>query len=211
MHTSKSAQRPESFHKVISAVPAFALASMLETASPKASKILNQIEYINIAVVSLLYDHNFLSNNSGFGYLVAPSQNRPIMGVSYDSNTLPSLAPGPNHTRIAVMIGGDLTNGCPDVVKLSEQELKDIAIQTIKEDLGVSSLPIHATVSLCRNCIPQYHVGHIEKVKFITNQLELDMPNLLITGSAFHGISFQQCIENGFLVAKTALQQLKVL
>jgi oxygen-dependent protoporphyrinogen oxidase len=44
--------------------------------------------------------------------------------------------------------------------------------------------------------MPQYHLGHIERVKRIEQRLA-SLPGLVLAGNAFKGIGIPDCIKSG--------------
>ena len=56
--------------------------------------------------------------------------------------------------------------------------------------------------------IPQYLLGHGEKLKSIDELLK-SYPGLYLAGNAYRGISMNDCIENGYKVADEILSKFK--
>jgi oxygen-dependent protoporphyrinogen oxidase len=58
--------------------------------------------------------------------------------------------------------------------------------------------------------IPQYLLGHGEKLKSIDELLK-SHPGLYLAGNAYRGISMNDCIENGYKLADEILLKLKTV
>lgn len=193
---------------IICSLPAHELAPLLRDISPKASLLLSEIEFIDMAVVSLAYEEQagqqiIPTELKGFGYLVPPLENRGILGVAFDSITFP-VHSKPNVVRMAVMIGGDPTNN-PNAIDLSKitnpDDLIAIARRHLQEDIGIFSDPISVDVSIARKAIPQYTVGHLERVAQIEASLKQDAPNIHLAGASYYGVSVNDCVASGFKAA----------
>jgi oxygen-dependent protoporphyrinogen oxidase len=205
---------PIHLDSAVSAIPAFELSKILRKSSPTASGLLSEIEYVNMAVVSAAFEEKpgskIIPNDKlGFGYLVPPKANKSILGVSFDSITFPD-ASQPNLVRMAIMIGGDLSNNAKacDVSTASHESLLKTAIQSLREDLGITADPVSTSVNVALNAIPQYTVGHLERVEKIRATLAKDLPHLHIAGASYDGVGINDCVVSGIDAAVAALSKL---
>lgn len=102
------------------------------------------------------------------------------------------------------MIGGDPTNN-PNAIDLSKitnpDDLIAIARRHLQEDIGIFSDPISVDVSIARKAIPQYTVGHLERVAQIEASLKQDAPNIHLAGASYYGVSVNDCVASGFKAA----------
>lgn len=197
---------PRSFDRVVSCLPSYELANILEDTSPNASQLLREIEFTNMAVISLAFEEKageqlIPPHLKGFGYLVPPFENRPILGVAFDSVTFPRDG---GLVRMAVMIGGAAPNRI-DVTNRSQDELLKIALTTIDEDLGIKKAPVSSDVFIAYNAIPQYKVGHFDQVRAIESAITKDFPQLHIAGASFDGVSVNDCVASGMKASLKAI------
>jgi len=56
--------------------------------------------------------------------------------------------------------------------------------------------------------MPQYHVGHQERIRNIEAAIGV-LPGLALAGSAYHGVGISDCIHTGEEAAETLIRQLK--
>lgn len=234
--TSASTGRSvRTFNSVISSIPSFELSPLLESVSPRTSSILSEIDFASMAVVSLAFEEKegqkpiIPGKYLGFGYLVPPIENRSILGVSFDSVVFPSHShlgengksdlngadypdskPTSNLVRVAVMMGGNTSNNsnAVDVMTKSKEELLQIALKALKEDMDVDAVPVATDVLVAKNAIPQYAVGHLERVKAIESQLSVDLPQMVLAGASYYGVSVNDCVSSGVRAAHSALSKL---
>lgn len=191
------------FTHIISALPAYELAPLVAPYSPEAAQLLNSIEYVDMATVSLTFDdsvNRFIPKDlQGFGYLVPPHENQDILGVVFDSVNFPEQSSTPFETRLTVMMGGD-PSAIPDplsrihVDALSDNELIERAHKTLSRHLGIEEEPSITHVYRNLRSIPQYHVGHSKKVARVKQLLSEHMPGIVVAGAAFDGVSVNDCI-----------------
>ena len=57
--------------------------------------------------------------------------------------------------------------------------------------------------------IPQYHVGHLEKVAWIERRA-FQHPGLFLAGNAYHGVALNDCTEQAEIVAARVAKYLHV-
>jgi oxygen-dependent protoporphyrinogen oxidase len=133
----------------------------------------------------------------GFGYLVPMTQKSKVLGVIFDSDALEGQSSN-GTLRLTAMMGGHQFHslfGDPD--KVSKKELLDTALKALEEHLGVKADLIDSHVSIHKNCIPQYTVGHRERLLEMQSLLQ-DNPSvgqrLSLIGSSYTGVGVNDCI-----------------
>lgn len=99
----------EEFHasKIISALPSFKLAQLVQQSHPNLASLLQSIDFVSVGLVNLEYSGRRLSTEA-FGFLVPSSQNIPILGVVYDTCSFPQG----DRTILTCMVCSSFFNGC---------------------------------------------------------------------------------------------------
>lgn len=191
--------------RVVLACPAYEASGILESMDKKLSRELSQIPYPPVSVVCLGYRVEDISAKlDGFGFLVPGVEKRRILGTLWDSSIFPNRAPE-GSVLLRTMLGGARN---PDVALLDEGEI----IQTVREELddimGLDAEPELVSVYKHEKAIPQYNLGHfriLENIDSITGNLK----GLYLTGNAYHGIGFNDCIENSYKLSQRILEELR--
>ncbi|KAK6469910.1 protoporphyrinogen oxidase-like isoform X1 [Huso huso] len=190
---------------IISAMPAKALSSVLPPGASPLSEELRRITSVTVAVVNLEYEGLILPVE-GFGHLVPSSESRGVLGIVYDSVAFPQHnRKDGQSTRLTVMMGGAWFSevfGDPEEVR--EELLLQTAAQAVRTHLGVDAEPIWSNVSLQKDCIPQYTVGHWERIDKIRQYLGQHSLPLSLVGSSYQGVSVNDVIFS----SKTAVERL---
>uniref|UniRef100_A0A0A9YYJ2 Protoporphyrinogen oxidase n=1 Tax=Lygus hesperus TaxID=30085 RepID=A0A0A9YYJ2_LYGHE len=174
--------------RAISCLPANNLAELLEEDHPILSNELSAIPFVNVAVVNLAYKGKRLQKDA-FGFLIPPSQNVPILGVIFDSCNFDAG----DWTVLTVMMGGAWFNKyfSADVKK---EQLLDLAVSKTQEILHIDGQPTAHHVSIMKNCIPQYVVGHYDRINRINSYIKDKNLPLSLVGSSFTGIGVNDVI-----------------
>ena len=151
---------------------------------------------VTVMVVNLFYPNPAILPVHGFGYLLprtVPFEQNPerALGVVFDSDASIGQDEVPG-TKVTVMFGGhwwDDWNTYPD-----EDEGAAMAKSILNRHLGISEEPRAIRVSLQRNCIPQYPVGHERNMEKGHDQLERFQGRLRVAGSSYTGVGLNDCV-----------------
>jgi len=73
--------------------------------------------------------------------------------------------------------------------------------------MGIDAEPVLSRVFRWKNSMPQYTIGHEERIAWIEERL-LMHPGLHLTGSAYHGIGISDAIRFGEVVAKRVIHEI---
>ncbi len=191
---------------VVSAIPAYAYGEQFPFLPREILSILHAIEYAPIAVVFVGYNkwdpraHPL----DGFGFLVPRSEKRRILGVLWNSSIFPERAPD-GGAALTVYIGGSRQ---PELVDLPESALTHIALEELKALLHVQAAPDEVFVKKYEKAIPQYTIGHPDRVARL-RQFQETVPGFYFAGNFLEGVSVSDCIKNGAAVADDVLRYLE--
>ena len=177
---------------LVLAVPANKAAHLLQPLSPEIAGLLSSIPYAPIVSVALGYSRNKVQHPlDGFGFLNPRREGMRTLGGLFSSTLFPGRAPSEKALITAFM--GGTTN--PEAVNMDE----DVLLQKVDADmaatLGAEAPPDMACLSRHQMAIPQYTLGHLERVARIKNLLEA-FPGLHLRASWSEGISVTDCILN---------------
>ncbi|AWO97131.1 putative protoporphyrinogen oxidase isoform 3 [Scophthalmus maximus] len=190
---------------IISALPAKALSSALPPSCQLLIQELQDIPTVTVAVVNLEYDGSILPV-TGFGHLIPSSEDQGLLGVVYDSVPFPEHnRPDGQTTRLTVMMGGAWFQeefGAPEMA--TQEQLLARATEAVRRHLGVMASPIWSRVTLQRDCIPQYYLGHHRRVESMRSFIRKNNLSLSLVGSCYDGVSVNDVIFSG----RTAVEQL---
>ncbi len=158
-------------------------ASLLETVDPALVDLLNSAPRAPVAVVHIGCDIAALDGHNGFGFLVHPDSGRQILGAVFDSAVFEGRAPA-GRALIRVLIGGALAS---HLVKRSNAELIALAAGELSAILAKPVDPLFAKVARQPIGIPQYEIGHLERVRAIDRRLS-KIGGCAVTGWAYRGV-----------------------
>jgi oxygen-dependent protoporphyrinogen oxidase len=135
---------------------------------------------------------------------VPRKENRKCLAISYSSNKYPGRVPD-DQILLRLFFGGALA---PEMVDLDSEELIRIANQELVEILGWSGQQAcWQRVIRWRNAMPQYTIGHVDRVRKLEAMLE-SLPTLGLCGAAYRGVGIPQCVRGGRNAARKVMQAL---
>lgn len=182
---------------VVLAAPAADQAAVVAEPAPALADDLAGIAYTPVAVVALGYRRTAVRHDlDGFGYIAPQNTRRDVLGVQWCSSIFPDRAP-PGFVLLRVLCGGASR---PDVFDLDDGALAKACHVEMRTALGVFGQPVFRHIVRWPRAIPQYRVGHLDRVGRIEAAVAR-LPGLFVTGNAFHGVAMNDVTEHAELTA----------
>jgi oxygen-dependent protoporphyrinogen oxidase len=206
--TVGSAHAPERVDAdaVIIAVPATAASRLLAGIAGPAAAALSEIRYASMAIVTLAYPVSaFPQPVTGSGFLVPPVDGRAIKAVTFSTVKWPHLRGAEPDLHLVRCSIGRL--GEDAVLQRDDADLAALAAADLADAVGVRGAPVDVRVSRWGGGLPQYSVGHLDRVATIKAGI-LTQPGLAICGAAFDGVGIPACIATARLAADQILAYL---
>ena len=202
-HHETKASTCYSCRELVLATPAGVAADLLQPVSSELGDLLASIKSASMAVVSLAYKREHVGHPlRGFGFLVPQNEPAfPLMGVLWSDSAFPHHAPA-DHRLLRVFIGGVRT---PDAVERGADELVSTAHNALRDLLQITGPPTLSDVWPYPTAIPQYHLGHQQKVQRIREAAH-KLPNLSLAGNYLDGVSISDCVRVGKEVAQKIIR-----
>lgn len=193
-------EKPIDADLICLAVPAYIAAQLLTPIDQTLASQLNQINYASTATINLAYRREAVRHPlNGFGFVVPFIEKRSIIACTFSSVKFPGRAPD-DHVLLRAFVGGALQ---PDMFALEESEMLRRVEQDLRELLQINGAPLFAEVSRWERSMPQYEVGHLDRIAAIESRLA-QLPNVTLAGNAYRGAGIPDCIRSG----ETAAQKL---
>jgi oxygen-dependent protoporphyrinogen oxidase len=184
--------------QLVLATPTTASSQMLAEMIPEASQVLAQIPYAPAAIVSLGYKQEQVGRSlNGFGFLAPRSSGLRTLGSVWNSSLFPSRAPK-GHMLLSNFVGGATD---PAAIALTEQELTDLVHREISPILNIAGSPVIARVTRYSRAIPQYNLGHLERLQKIRAAVA-SVSGLWLIGNYWAGPAVGACVQQAMAVAK---------
>jgi oxygen-dependent protoporphyrinogen oxidase len=188
---------------VVVAVPAAKAAPMVAAVAPVAAAELAAIEYASVAIVTLAYPAQVARRLLGSGLLVPAGQGWAVKALTYSSVKWPHLA-GRNVALLRASVG---RYGEEQVLHRDDADLVALVTDELAAITGVDTRPVEARVTRWGGALPQYAVGHVERVRRIQADVAR-VPGLAVCGAAYEGVGVPACIRSGASAAARVVAHL---
>lgn len=187
--------------------PAYQQAALLADVDPLLADEVGGIAYNRIAVIALGYRTADVAHPlDGFGYLSPGRDRRDILGVQWCSSIYPGRAPA-GHVLLRALCGGWHR---ADLVSWDDDRLVSAVRRELELFLGVSAAPVFQDIVRWERAIPQYHLGHLERLARIEARRQ-GYPGLYLGGNAYRGVALNDCVEQAGVLARAIADQVKIV
>jgi protoporphyrinogen/coproporphyrinogen III oxidase len=178
---------------VIVAVPSTKAAELLHPCDPALSASLAAIEYAGSAIVSLGFAREDVAHPlDAAGVVVPRREGRRILAISFSSQKFPGRAPA-GSVLMRTFVGGALD---PETAALGDERLLPLVLAELRDVLGVRGTPRIVQIDRWLGAMPQYTVGHADRVRNI-QRLVATHHGLALAGAAYEGVGIPQVIASG--------------
>lgn len=189
---------------VILAAEPWASAQLLRALDDTTAAELDAIACPPVAVVALGYGEDESTRvPCGFGVLVALDEGFRALGNLWDSHIYPERCPK-GHVLIRAMFGGAID---PAAGTLDETALIALARDEARRLYGIAAPPRFVHVVRWPRAIPQYELGHLDRVARIEGAVEA-LGGVFITGNGLRGVAFADAAVNGLRCGERAAEHL---
>ncbi|HEX2822813.1 MAG TPA: FAD-dependent oxidoreductase, partial [Streptosporangiaceae bacterium] len=196
---------------VIIAIPARPAGRLLAEVPGAAAAVtaFGEISYARMAIVTLAYPQSAfpgpgLSAAGRSGYLVPAVDGGAVKAVTFSTVKWPHLArataPGAEPLEIVRCSVGRI--GEEALLQRADEDLAALAAAELAEATGVHGAPAVTRVTRWGGALPQYTVGHRDRVARICAAVAAQ-PGLAVCGAAYDGVGIPACVAT----ARTAADQ----
>jgi oxygen-dependent protoporphyrinogen oxidase len=186
---------------VVLAVPAFVVAALLAELDAALAGEHSAIPYASSAIVTLAYPADVHALD-GYGYVVPRAERSEVLACTWSSSKWEGRAPA-GRSLLRVYLG---RFGERDVTADSDEELLGRARRELRV-LGIDAEPDRTWIHRWPRGMPQYLLGHPERIERIDAALERH-PGLALAGAAYRGVGIPDCIHSGEEAARSLARAL---
>lgn len=187
---------------VVLATPAYDAAFLLEPLDRALAGMLRDIPYTSTVTVSLGYRKEGFSHDlDGYGFVVPRNEGRPLLASTWTSSKWMHRAPD-GTVLIRSYLGGVSRE---DILDRTDNELVALVRAELRAIMKIVEEPILVRVCRWSRAMPQYLVGHLERLRSVDDLLARH-PGVFLTGAGYRGVGIPDCIREGALTAEKVLR-----
>ncbi len=182
---------------VVVTTEAHATARMIDGTDPALALQLRAIPYASSIIVNVAYRRDQIQHPlDGFGVVVPAIESRSILAASFLNVKFPQRAPA-GTALLRVFIGGAIQ---PELFELDDDDVREVVARELGALIGVRGEPILMEIGRHPRSMPQYILGHLDRVEAIRRKAA-EHPNLFLAGIAYDGVGIPDCIHAAETVA----------
>jgi oxygen-dependent protoporphyrinogen oxidase len=199
----------EEFDALLLAAPVYTSAELLRPIDPEAASLM-RLETSSAVLAGFAFKQHF-ELPEGFGFLVPP---RIRLGEIRTQERRPSLLAGTfvdqkfNHRAPA---GGRLLRGffggatADRLLASSDAEVAALTLSELEKVLGTTlPAPDHTIVRRWPHALPQYGVGHLERMAELSAHVD-QIGKLRLLGNGYHGVGLPDLIRDARAAARQSV------
>ncbi len=180
------------------ALPAYLTADLVAPVDRDLHTALREIRYASAATINIVLDRSEVPRPlAGYGFVVPARERRTTIACTYSSHKYAHRAPD-GSVLLRAFVGGALA---PDKLTLDDANLTNAVMADLRDLLGITARPREVIITRWPESMPQYDVGHLQRVAKIAALLE-KQPGLYVAGNAYDGVGIPDCIRSGEMAAE---------
>ncbi|HHY74462.1 MAG TPA: protoporphyrinogen oxidase [Bacillus bacterium] len=166
----------------------------------------NSIPSTSVANVAMAFPESAVKNDiDGTGFIISRDSGYSMTAVTWTHKKWPHSAPkGKALLRCYVGRPGD-----EEIVSRSDEEIIQIVLKELNKTMNITSKPELAVITRWPDSMPQYTVGHKQRMNEITEKMRKDLPGVFLAGASYVGLGVPDCIDQGEEAVKLVLEYLK--
>lgn len=190
---------------VIVSVPAPAAVRLLAGVNDRAASVAGMIRSISTAVVGLGFKREQIRHRlDGHGYVGAHTEAAVHTACTWVSSKWADRAPR-GSVQLRCFVGRD---GAQSPLEMDDRDLTQAVLDELRPLLGITGTPVLARVYRWREAMPQYEIGHLERLDAMQAALAAT-PGLILAGAPYRGVGLPDCIAQGVSAAEQAVAALR--
>lgn len=155
-------------------------------------RIAEDIRATSVANVAFGFDEKAIKRDiDGTGFVVSRNSDFRITACTWTHRKWPTSTPN-GKILLRAYVGKPSDQ---EVVQLSDEEIVDIVLKDMKKTMNIRKKPLFHVVTRWNKIMPQYTVGHRERVAKLKEQVAEHLPGVFLTGSSYEGVGVPDCID----------------
>jgi len=178
---------------LIVATEAWAAEQLMRDVDVEIAEALSGIPASSSATVSFGFREDEVGIDlEAFGVLCPQKENCRLMAATYSSTKWPGRAPE-GKILMRGFVGGPQNQA---IMENSDEKLTEIALAELRGILGIKGEPLFSRIYRWRLGMPQYTMGHLDRMALIDRRIAATA-GLALAGGSYTGVGIPNCIESG--------------
>ena len=156
----------------------------------------------SVATVAMAFPESAIKKDiDGTGFVVSRNNDYVITACTWTHRKWSHSAPkGKVLLRCYVGKAGDEA-----IVEQSDDEIIKVVLEDLGKTMNITSKPDFSIITRWKNSMPQYTVGHKQRIETIKQNMKEELPGVFLAGSSYSGLGIPDCIDQGEEAVKYVL------
>jgi len=164
-----------------------------------------EIPSTSVANVAMAFPASAVKRDiDGTGFIISRDSGYSMTAVTWTHKKWPHSAPsGKALLRCYVGRPGD-----EEIVSRSDEEIVQTVLHELNKTMNIDAEPELTVITRWHDAMPQYTVGHKDRLKTITTKMASELPGVFLAGASYEGLGVPDCIDQGEKEVKKVLEYL---
>ncbi|CQR47185.1 Protoporphyrinogen oxidase [Paraliobacillus sp. PM-2] len=160
----------------------------------------------SVATVAMAFPKSsIIKDIDGTGFVVSRNNDYTITACTWTHKKWPHTVPE-GYALLRCYVG---KAGKEEIVDESDETIKQVVLKDLYKTMAIDAEPYFTVVSRWKNAMPQYTVGHKQRMKTIKLEMEKQLPGVYLAGGSFEGLGIPDCIDQAEKAVSNVLLYLK--
>ena len=193
----------ELFDGVIITAPSYNAKELLNPLDSRLGELLGTIGHTGTAIASMAFKNEQIHHPmDGMGAVVPKIEHTPILAMSFSTHKYPHRSP--EGTQLIRVFAGGARDA--SLAVMPDEQLTPLLVEKMRPLLKIEGNPYTVHTAHWPNTMPQYYVGHLDRVAEIEQRVST-FSGLALAGNSYHGVGVPACIHSGEQAAEALLRR----
>jgi oxygen-dependent protoporphyrinogen oxidase len=189
----------EAFDAAMVALPAHVARGLLAPTSARLAELL-MMEASSAVIAALAFEEGFALPR-GFGFLVPSGESSSLLAATFVDQKFPGRVPE-GARLLRAFFGGEQALA---MAAMPDDVIAEFTLSELEKVLGNLPKPVFAVVRRWPMSLPQYEVGHLERMAELDG-LVREVPGLWLLGNAYRGVGLPDLVRDSRAAAREFLE-----
>ncbi|AST05475.1 protoporphyrinogen oxidase [Anoxybacillus flavithermus] len=159
----------------------------------------------SVATVALAFPKEAVAKDmNGTGFVVSRDSDYTITACTWTHKKWPHTTPE-GYVLLRCYVGRP---GDEAIVDQTDEDIVQVVMDDLNKVMNITMNPMFSIVTRWKQSMPQYTVGHRERMERVKQYMQQHLPGIFLAGSSYEGLGLPDCIDQGEEAVKKVLHYL---